>query len=229
MRATFPGLSLAQLFRCSDKWSVVELGLQGVTLPITPPKTPSKDVGSSREQFSSTPPKHRSRSVRARREHSYDTPERQQGDTIKSRTPMSIDSPVHSQDTDLDDFATLCYADGPKLIDRITTPTRPRGVLQSHSPRQHTGGRLGQVVRNFVKRMLPPPSGGGRSTTYGRARQAGSAKGAGEDSPSGRTWRAEMTPRSDVSGESRWTFASAGSWEGCMEYQTTNRWSGFWH
>ncbi|KAF8549828.1 hypothetical protein OG21DRAFT_539532 [Imleria badia] len=211
----------------ADKWSVVELGLQGVPLPITPPKTPSKDaslhVGSSRS------PKHRSRSARLGREHSHDT-------MIKSSTPTSIESPVHSQDTDLVEFSTLSYTDGSKLVHRNMTPTWAsvsRKVLHSQSPRQPTGGRLGQVVRNLVKRMLPPTSGGGassRDTTHAWARHAG----AGGDSASGRTWRAEMTPRSDVSGESRWTFASASSWmegsgQGCLDYQTTNRWSGFWH
>ncbi|KAH0834099.1 hypothetical protein J3R83DRAFT_11386 [Lanmaoa asiatica] len=44
-------------FNCSDKWAVVEMGLQGVPLPITPPKTPPKNatfrVRENRERFSS--------------------------------------------------------------------------------------------------------------------------------------------------------------------------------
>ncbi|KAF8440007.1 hypothetical protein L210DRAFT_3541421 [Boletus edulis BED1] len=85
--------------------------------------------------------------------------------------------------------------------------------------------------------MLPPSSGSGtcgRKTNSLRTRQTGKAKGACGDSPSGRRRQENMTPRSDVSGESRWTFASAGSWmetsgQGCLDYPATNRWSGFWH
>ncbi|KAG6377718.1 hypothetical protein JVT61DRAFT_14489 [Boletus reticuloceps] len=241
-------------FERTDKWSVVELGLQVMPLPITPPKTPKNagvHVGGSGEQFSSTKTsssndeKHTSRSPRRpRRGHGPDTSERnrEQSDATKSSTPTSTPSPKRSQgtDSDLADLSTLSYADDDaSRLSRKNTTTPVRAsrhsdtLLHSQTSGQQTGGRLGQVVRNFVKRMLPPSSGSGtsgRKTNSLRTRQTGKAKG----SPSGRRRQENMTPRSDVSGESRWTFASAGSWmetsgQGCLDYQATNRWSGFWH
>ena len=199
MRSTSPGLSHAQLFRCSDKWSVVELGLQGVPLPTTPLKTPSKKGGFRVGEYISSPKttspngeKHTSRSPRTPSRR--DTPERnrQQGDAIKSSTPTS---PVYSQDSHsyLADFSTLCYADASRVSH--TMSRRSRALVHSQRSQQQTRGRLGQVVRNFVKRMLPPGT-----STHPRTRQG------------------DLTPRSDVSGESEWS-----------EHPATNRWSGFWH
>ncbi|KAG8215345.1 hypothetical protein J3R82DRAFT_8941 [Butyriboletus roseoflavus] len=237
------------------------MGLEGIPLPITPPKTPSKNTGlhvrESWEHFSPTSPNGRkqtphiprrpetdARQSPRRRVGDHDTPERnhrQLGETIRCSTPASIESPLHSQESGsyLVDFSTLSYADTPRT--NTKTPIRAsrlsRTLLHPQISQQQTRGRLGQVVRNFVKRMLPPASGGRastRSTSYPRTRRSGNVKGACGDSPSARTCQAEMTPRSNASGESAWTFASANSWveaggQGCLDYQATNRWSGFWH
>lgn len=132
----FPrGPAHAELFWCSDKWSVVELGLQGVA--TTPPKTPSKKA--STKTASPNGEKHTSRSPRTpKRGHDSN---RQQGD---KSTPTS---PVYSQDGSsyLADVSTLCYADA--------STRRSRALVSQR-------GRLGQVVRDFVKKMLPPSSGG---------------------------------------------------------------------
>lgn len=212
--------------------------MQGVPPPMTPPKTPSKNVCfESWERFlltKTTSPNGEKRSLRSKR---Y-TPERNryQGDAIK---PTSIRSPVHSQESDsyLVDFSTLSYADASHTTTPIGASRLSRTLLHPQISQQQARGRLGQVVRNFVKRMLPPSPGGeafARSTSCPRARHTGNAKGACGESPSARTCQTEMTPRSDASGESAWTFASARSWieagaQGCLDYQATNRWSGFWH
>lgn len=239
MGCTSLGPSRAQLICCSDKWSVVELGLQKAPLHVRPTKTPSKNgslhAGERQEQFPSTKTtssdsgKQTSRSQRrARREHCHDNSERK--GQVKSDMPTSIRSPVESQETDsyLVDFSTLSYADMTRVLHGDTTTPVRTSRLELDS-RQQTRGRFGQIVRNFVKKMLPQ-SPSGRSTSYGRTRQTGNSKGGG-DSPS---WRAEITPRSESSGDSRWTFASAGGWmegsaQACLDCQATKRWSGFWH
>jgi len=200
------------------------MGLQGATLPVTPPKTPLKKggvrVGAGREHFSSTKrmspdgEKHTTRSPRrpetaaSVREHGYDTPERkqQQGDAMKVSPLMP--SPVYSQDSDsyLVDFSTLCYADAARNTVTPVRASRFSGALQAP---QHTRGRLGQAVRNFVRRMLPPSSGGAFSRSSGRQNSKGGC------SP-------PRTEGSDASGESGWTFASAG------RQQAGSRWSGLW-
>ena len=242
------------------------MGLQGVPLPITPPKTPSKKAGihirESWERLSSTKttspnggkqaphsprrPETCGGKLLIGREHGHHTPERNhcQVDAIKTARPMLMRTPVHSQDSDfhLADVSTLSYTDASRLSRaNTTTPIRAsrlsRTLLHPQASREQARGRLGQAVRNIVKRMLPPSSVGGtsiRSTGYARTRQTANAKGSPGDSPSARTSQAEMTPRSNVSAESGWTFASASSWmearaQGCLDYQTTNRWSGFWH
>jgi hypothetical protein len=168
----------------------VELGLQGVPLPITPPKTPSKKAGfrvgehfSSPKTTSPNGEKHTPRTP-SRRD---DTPERHRQQGVKS-TPTSIPSPdSHSY---LVEFSTLCYADGSRVSHtNRATPPRSRALVRQQQPR----GRLGQVVRNFVKRMLPPGA-----STYPRTRQT----------------KGVMTPRSDVSGESGWTSEGPTRWSG---------------
>ncbi|KAG9310940.1 hypothetical protein JVU11DRAFT_8814 [Chiua virens] len=243
----------------ADKWSVVEMGLQNERLPKTPPKTPYKHtrfhVGENQQRSSSPlrsakaiPPKSEKQASRSplsirpqtggqwasKREHDHALERNQhQGSTVKSDTPTSMRSRTLSQGSDsyMDDFSAR-YSNVSHASP--TTPIRaPRfsRALEHPQTQLQTGGRLGQVVRNFVKRMLPPSSGGGasqHSASHSRPR-TGNVKG----SPTTRTCETEMTPRSDMSGGSAWTFASAGMWlegtgQGCLEYQTSNRWSGFW-
>lgn len=223
--------------------------MQGVPLPITPPKNAGFRVDETRERSpltKTTSPNGEKQTPRcprrdgvdggqlpSKRQHGRDIPKRnhQRGDAMKFCTPTSLHSPLHSQESDsnLIDFSTLSYADASHT--NTTTPIRPsrlsRTPLHPQISQQQARGRLGQVVRNFVKRMLPPSSGFTRSASSPRPRQGG-VKGACGDSPSVRT--CQMTPRSNASGESAWTFASASSWmeaggQGCA----TNRWSGFWH
>lgn len=233
----------------------MEMGLQGTPLPKTPSKTPSKNTGfhvrESWEHCSPTKPTsssggkqalHSPRRLKtgARQSHSRkvcsnDTPERNehQGDTIRASMPASIQSPLHSQESGsyLVDFSMS--SPRTNTMTPIRASWHARTLLHPQTSQQQTRGRLGQVVRNFVKRMLPPSSGGGASTSRS-TRHTGNVKGACVDSPSAGPCQAEMTPRSNRSGESAWTFASANSWmetggQGCMDYQAGNRWSGFWH
>lgn len=238
----------------------MEMGLQGVPVPVTPSKTPTKKAGihvrDSLECFSSTKAKSPHGGAQAPRtpqrpetggrspigrEHGHDVPGRNQCQDAIKTTSMLMGSPAHYQDSDsrLADVSTLSYASVPKLSRTNTTRASrlSRTFLHPQASRAETRGRLGQVVRNIVKKVLPPSSVGGtsaRGTGYPRTRQMGNAKGTPGDSPSTWTSQAEMTPRSDVSAESGWTFGSASSWmearaQGWMDHQTTNRWSGFWH
>ena len=111
----------------SDKWTIVEMGLQGV--PQTP-KTPSKE---------SEPPHTPRRAEMGRR--GYDTPHRQPR-AIRATTPVSMRSTVDSEESPC--LSTLSYG-------RLGRTSRFR---------EQTRGRLGEVVRKIVKRMLPPSSGG---------------------------------------------------------------------
>lgn len=239
----------------------MEMGLQGAPLPVTPPKTPLKKSGlhdsegwersSSTKTTLVTAGKQAHRSPRrpetcgvklpVRREYGYDKMGRdqRQTDVMKSTPPTLMRSPARFPDSHSHraEFSMPGHADAPKHSrTNTTTPIRAsrfsRTLLHAEVPREQTRGRFGQVVRNIVKRMLPPSSVGGttRGTGYPQARCTGNVKG---DSPSTRTSQAEMTPRSDISAESGWTFASASSCketrpQGCLDYQT-NRWSGFWH
>lgn len=195
---TFTQLCPRPHSRCSDKWSVVQLGLPGLPLASTPPKTPPKNAMRSRELSSMTSPsgeKHISRSS----ERGVRTTEgkRKQGGAIKFSTATS---------PDLDDYSTLSYADASKLSrwDTTTSIRTSRTLLHPQTLGQPTRGRLGRVVRDFVKKMLPPSGDG-------RAIERVNSKGAWDSRrPPGRTWREDLTPRSDVSG-------------------ATSRWSGFWH
>lgn len=159
------------------------MGLQGANVSTATPKTPAKrtvgDCGQRLSPGSATSPKQTPHTPgrperKSGRERRDETPKRNQsqGEGITPSPPLR--SPATESDCFLGDFSRLSHWTTTSAPSRL--PRTPRT-----SPPEQTRGRLGRVMRNFVKRM-------------------------GGSSP----WTRHASPsRSEISVESEWTFASA--------------------